>query len=82
MSAATPEAVAVNPANTNVVYAAMGVQGLYRSADGGNSWTSVTAGLGDALNPAAEVFVGSVAVTGDGTVYAVRTVIGRRIPSR
>lgn len=40
-------AVAVCPANANVVYAGGWGSGVYRSADGGSSWQQRTAGLSD-----------------------------------
>ena len=40
-------AIAVDPQNTNVVYAALAGQGIYHSADGGQSWSLNNSGLFD-----------------------------------
>src|SRR5262245_48910319 len=40
----TVEALTVDPTNARVVYAALGAQGGYKTADGGASWTPLFAG--------------------------------------
>ena len=38
-------AVAVDPSGSSVVYAAINGQGVYRSADGGTTWSAASGGL-------------------------------------
>jgi subtilisin family serine protease len=47
LSATLVSAVTTDPANSQVVYATTWGSGIYKSTDGGASWTPVNAGLGD-----------------------------------
>lgn len=55
--------LALDPDNSNIIYAGAGGQGVFRSTDGGASWLSRTTGLGGAR-------VYTLAVSSAGTVYA------------
>lgn len=54
--------VAVNPSNSNNVFAASYGNGVYESSDGGNTWTHITTGTGPAI-------VGNGVVSGNGNYF-------------
>ncbi len=65
------EALAVAPGQPGIVYAAVKDKGLFRSADGGATWTAVDQGLFDACFPVApDVYLLAADPQQPGTLYA------------
>jgi uncharacterized repeat protein (TIGR01451 family) len=70
LSAPYIDALALDPSASGTVYAGSYDGGLFRSRDAGQTWTNLTASIGDASINALEVDAGS------GTVYAATTSSG------
>jgi hypothetical protein len=65
------QALAVAPGQPGIVYAAVQDQGLFRSADGGATWTAVDQGLFDACFPIApDIYLLAADPRQPGTLYA------------
>ena len=56
--------VAVDPAASQTIYAATWGQGVYKSSNGGTSWSQVNSGLGD------ELWLYALVLAPDGSLYA------------
>ncbi len=66
-----PTRIALDPSNPGVAYATE-ADDLYRTDDGGGHWEELQAGVRDPLDIAHHPRITDVAVTSDGTVYALQ----------
>jgi photosystem II stability/assembly factor-like uncharacterized protein len=68
----SPSACAVDPSNPQIVYAASGNRGMFKSTDGGASWKDINSGLPTSVYTPSDRYVNALAIdpSNPQTVYA------------